>query len=192
MSDDNFTDNISKIDTCISTGKYVDAMPIFKELHSKIAPNDLSIFLTLKALGEDIQNKRNEDYLLKQIEDLKTRFTLQRIPKSEKISNFTISVVSYTLIPIIPFIANWLNKEANTKKDIILSLAMYCISIALSLKHARDRIIGILFSLIVFLLVDKEPRDGAVIGTYCLSLVTVVLHISDRFSRHIVNNEPYV
>lgn len=192
MNDNNFTDNLNKIDSCISTGKYIDAIPVFKELHNKLTPNDLSIFLTLKALGEDIQNKRNEDYLLKQIEDLKTRFAIQRIPRSEKISNFTISVVSYTLIPIIPFIANWLNKEENTKKDIILSLAMYCISIALSLKHARDRIFGILFSLIIFLLVDKEPRDGAVIGTYCLSFVTVAFHISDRFNRHIINNEPYV
>lgn len=192
MNDKAFNEKISLISSHASSSKFEEAVQVVNELRIRLLPNDLAAYLSIKSITEDIGTNKNPDYIRKDIEEIKQKIINQRIPIKEKISNFVIAIVSYTLIPIIPFVANWLNNEENTNKDIVLSFAMYCISISLSFKTARDRILGILFSLIIFLLVDKEPKQGAVLGTYLLTFVTIVFHVFDRVNRHIKDNEPFI
>jgi hypothetical protein len=192
MTDKVFLEKISQVDTLNSSLKFGDAVVLLDELRLVLLPNDLAAYLSIKSILEDIKNDKNQDFIRKDIDETKKKILNQRLPKTEKISNFIISIVSYTLIPIVPFIANYLNNEPNTNKDIVLSLAMYCISIALSLKTARDRIFGILFSIIIFLLVDKEPKPNAVYGTYVFTAITVTFHLLDRINRHLRENEPFV
>lgn len=192
MNDKIFKEKINLIDESVKQRKFEETIPIFQDLHSALLPNDLTTYLSIKSLHDTIKSNRDIEFVLKEVSDIKARLQILRLPERERISNFVTSVVSYTIIPVVPFFANWLNGEETTNKDVVLSLAMYNISIALSLKSARDRILGILFSITIFLLVDKEPKPNAVFATYLLTLVTVLLHFADRYYRHLKYQEPYI
>lgn len=192
MTDKIFQEKIKQLEASNDSPNFEESIKILDELRIKLLPNDLVAYLSIKSLENDMKIGKDQDYIRKDISELMQKVINQRLPRSEKISNFTISVVSYTLIPIVPFIANFLNDLPNTGKDIVLSFAMYCISIALSFKTARDRIIGILFSLIIFLLVDQEPKPSAIYATYFFTVVIVSFHLNDRINRHLKGNEPYL
>jgi hypothetical protein len=191
MIDKEFNEKIVLLESLVTSSKLQEATVLLDSLREAILPEDLPSYISCQSLKEDVNCNRNIEYIKKDIKVVKERLIQQRIPKKDKIVNFSISVISYSLIPLVPFVANVLLKEETTGKDIVLSFAMYCIGITMSFKSILHRTLGIFLSIIVFLLVDKSPQPNAIIATYMIALFIVIMLVNDRLNRHIKGDEPY-
>lgn len=192
MSDKEFNEKIFTLENLVASLQFQEAISLLDNLRETILPEDLPAYVSCKSLSEDINCNRNIDYIKKDIKSVKERLILKRLPKKEKISNFLISVISYSLIPLVPFVANALLRDETTGRDFVLSFAMYCIGITMSFKSILFRTLGIFLSIIVFLLVDKSPEPNAIIATYLIGVFIVIMLFNDRINRHIKGNEPYI
>ncbi len=181
-----------EITTLCQEQKFTKAIDKLKKLYKVTVPNNLHIYLSIKSIKADIENGKDNDLISNNILVIQNQILGFRLTKSERFSNFAIAVMSYTLIPLMPFLANWLNNKQNSNENIILSIAIYCISIALSIKYTRDRMIGIIMSILVFLLVRENPTQQAMLVSFIVTFIIFLLHVTDRAKRHLIEHEPYL
>ncbi len=147
MQDEKFNTALKSVEDKVKAKSFSESVTALNSLHEELNPNDLAIYLTLKSIEHDIANSKSEEFISNEIKSLLKRFRRKRLVKSERWSNFVVAVMSFTLIPALPFIANWINEVPNTGNSLVLSLAIYCISVALSIESPRDRMISIILYL---------------------------------------------
>jgi len=192
MNDKNYIEKINQINEACTEKRFADAIKFIEELQRDISDNDLSLYLSLKSIKEDLNNNKSGELIENSIQHAVSIIKKKKLSRSERWSNFIVAVMSYTLIPAMPFLANWLNNKQNTDENIILSLAIYCISVALSMQAARDRMVGIILSILIFLIVRENPTYQAMIAGLVVTVSIFTMHIIDRMNRHLVNHEPYL
>ena len=192
MNDKAYIEKITQIDKACGDKRFPDAIKLIEEIQGEISDNDLSLYLSLKSIKEDLTNNKAEELISNDIQNAVSIIRRKKFSKSERWSNFIVAIMSYTLIPAMPFLANWLNNKQNTTENIILSLAIYCISVALSMQAARDRMIGIILSILIFLLVRENPTSQAMTAGLVVTIAIFTMHVIDRMNRHLTNHEPYL
>lgn len=192
MKDKDFRSTIESLLLRVTESKYEEVLGDLKKMGSVLAKNDLSMYLAIKSLEEDVKNQKVDDLLRKSFEDLIERIEGNFVAKTDRVSNFLVAILSFTVLPLTPFLANWLNEEENTRKDVVLTLAMYSISIALSVKSTRLRMFGMISTVILFLMVNKEPPVRAVVASFAITVMNIIAHVWDRYERHLKGNEPYI
>ena len=192
MDDKKYIEKIDKLDKACLDKDFTTAITFIEVIQSEISDNDLSLYLSIKSIKEDITNNKAEELISNDIQTAVSLIKKKKLSKNERWSNLIVAIMSYTLIPAMPFLANWLNDKQNTDENIILSLAIYCISVALSMQAARDRMIGIILSILIFLLVRESPTSQAMTAGFLLTIAIFTIHLIDRINRHLVNHEPYL
>ncbi len=194
MSDKDYTNITSELKKQLQQEKYVDVtkkcLYIFKELDL----NDLRLYNLIRSVEKNINQQVDPIIIESGINHVLDKFKEYRQTKAEQFSNLIIAVVSYSLIPALTFVAVYIKSgEAPMGSVLTMSLAVYCMSITLSIKGKAERIMGLFFSLFVFVCFaiqeeNKENADLIIYVNICTSMV-IALFLWDRIHRHLLKSE---
>jgi len=192
MREEEFQILFYSIEENLKNKKHTLVVNQLRSLFDELTPNDLSVYRTLKSIENDILNGKDNEFIEHSITELLKSVKSKRLSKRERLANFIVSVMTFTLIPAFPFITKWMSEMSISPTDLILAMAVYCTSISISIDSMAEKMGALILSILVCLLVKDNPNNIAIGTSVFITIAICSMHITDRVKRHLFNHEPYL